>query len=34
MQKNENLSIFLTLHKTQVQVDKGPQHNTNTLNLM
>jgi hypothetical protein len=26
--KNENRSIFAILDKTQVQVDKGPQHKT------
>jgi hypothetical protein len=28
MWKNENRYIFVTLHKTQVQVDQGPQHKT------
>ena len=28
MQKNENRSMFITLHKAQVQVDQGPQHKT------
>jgi len=26
--KNENRSIFVILHKAQVQVDQGPQHKT------
>lgn len=28
MWKNANCSIFITLHKAQVQVDQGPQHKT------
>ena len=32
MQKNENRSIFATLHKAQVQVDEGPKHKAETLN--
>jgi hypothetical protein len=28
MLKNENKSIFITLHKAQVQVYQGPQHKT------
>ena len=28
MYKNENRSIFVTLHKAQVQVDQVPQHKT------
>jgi len=28
MKKNENRTIFVTLHKAQVQVDQGPQHKT------
>ena len=26
MQKNENRSIFITMHKTQFQAEQGPQH--------
>jgi hypothetical protein len=26
--KNANRSIFITMHKTQVQVDQNPQHKT------
>ena len=28
MQKNENKSVFITLHKAQVQVDQEPQYKT------
>ena len=28
MQKTENRSVFVRLHKAQVQVDQGPQHKT------
>lgn len=28
MQKNENRSLFATLHKTQLQVNQRPQHKT------
>jgi hypothetical protein len=32
MQKNENRSIFVTLHKAQFHMDQGPQHKTSSLN--
>ena len=34
MLKNKNKSILITLHKAQVQVDQGPQHKLDTLNLI
>ena len=35
MQDNENRAIFTTVHKSQVEVDEGPQHKMryDTLNL-
>ena len=34
MQKNENRSIFDTLHKAEVQLDQEPQCKTDSLNLI
>ena len=28
---NENRSIFITMHKAQVQVDQGPQNKTKSI---
>lgn len=32
IQNNENISIFITLIEDQLQIDKWPQHETNTMN--
>jgi hypothetical protein len=33
MEKNANRSVFITLHKTQVQMHQRPQHNRSTLSV-